>query len=131
LDKLKGWLDANEEEAVKRDKQRDTRHRFTGLRTHVGVLAGLRSLPNDEFHVVGYKRSGRPVDVPIPIRLARLLRLPHHWSGRELEKELRISRSTLRHYTERMEEFGFDPERFTTEEVNYIVRGPRKGARNT
>jgi hypothetical protein len=103
LYKLRDWLVANEEEALRRDEQRGTRYRFAGLRAHVGVLARLHSLPNDrEFYVVGYKRSGRVVDITIPIRLVLLRREPRYWSERDLAEQLGIPRSTLWHISKRM-----------------------------
>src|SRR5215217_7486516 len=82
LAKLRGWLETNEEEAVKRYG----RNAFLGLRSDVGLLAGLYAWPSDKsllpdndkqavtlpFDAAGYKRSGRVVDITIPIRLALL-----------------------------------------------------------
>src|SRR5215203_2899650 len=82
LTKLRGWLETNEEEAVKRYG----RNAFVGLRADISLLAGLCAWPSDKslfpdddkqdvtppFDAVGYKRSGRAVDIIIPIWLALL-----------------------------------------------------------
>jgi len=107
------------------------------LRAEVGVLAWLRTLPPDKplvpdkeeanprSHVVGYKRSGRAVDITVPIRLERLRRKRGYKSERDLSKELGVPRTTLKDIMKRMEEFCFSLEKFTTEELNYITRGPK------
>src|SRR5215207_10567255 len=102
LAKLRGWLETNEEEAVKRYG----RNAFLGLRADVGLLAGLHTWPSDKsllpdnekqdvtppFDAVGYKRSGRAVDVTIHIRLALLRDERGYRSERDLSKELGVPR---------------------------------------
>jgi len=133
LTKLRGWLETNEEEAV----ERHGRNAFVGLRAEVGVLAWLGTWPSDKpllpdkqdatppFDAVGYKRSGRAVDVTIPIRLALLRDERGYKSERDLSKELGVPRTTLRDIMKRMDETGFYLEKFTTEDLNYITRGPK------
>jgi hypothetical protein len=139
LAKLKGWLDANKEEAVKRCGG----NRFVGLRADVGILARLAVLPSDEplwsekqdvalpFDAVGHKRSGRIVDLMIPVRLELLRRERGYKSERDLSKELGIPKSTLRDISSRMEEIGFSLEKFTTEDLSYAVRGPKHEPRKS
>jgi len=135
LAKLRGWLETNEEEAVKRCG----RNAFLGLRADIGLLAGLCAWPADKslfpdddkqdvtpsFDAVGYKRSGRAVDITIPIWLALLRDERGYRSERDLSKELGVPRTTLRDIMKRMDEIGFSLEKFTTEDLNYITRGPQ------
>jgi len=84
----------------------------------------LPALPPDEplwpekqdvvlpFDAVGYKRSGRAVDVTIPIRLELLRRGRRYKSERDLSKELGVPKSTLRDISSRMKEIGFSLEKF-------------------
>ncbi len=132
LTKLRGWLDANEEEAVERYTGKHVR-----LRAEVGILAMLPAVLSDgtchpekqdealPFNAVGYKRSGRAVRLDIPVRLELVRRKRRYMSERNLEKELGVSRSTLRDISARMTEIGFSLEKFTPEELSYIVRGPK------
>jgi hypothetical protein len=133
LTKLRGWLETNEEEAVKRYG----RNAFVVLRTEVGLNGWLSTLPSDKplfadkqdatlpFEAVGYKRSGRAVDMTIPIRLKRLRDERGYKSERDLSKELKVPRATLRDIMKRMDEIGFSLEKFTPEDLSYIVRGPQ------
>ena len=133
LTKLRGWLETNEEEAV----ERHGRNAFVGLWAEVGLHAWLCTWPSDKpllpdkqdatpsFDAVGYKRSGRAVDVTIPIRLELLRDEPGYKSERDLSKELGVPRATLRDIMKRMDEIGFSLETFTTEDLNYITRGPK------
>jgi hypothetical protein len=133
LTKLRGWLETNEEEAV----ERHGRNAFVGLRADVGLHAWLCTWPSDKpllpdkqdatppFDAVGYKRSSRAVDVTIPIRLALLRDERGYKSERDLSKELGVPRTTLRDIMKRMDEIGFSLEKFTTEDLNYITRGPK------
>ena len=77
------------------------------------------------FDAVGYKCSGRAIDVTIPIRLALLRDERGYKSERDLSKELGVPRTTLRHIMKRMDEIGFSLEKFTTEDLNYITRRPQ------
>jgi len=141
LAKLRGWLETNEEEAVKRYG----RNAFVGLRADIGLLAGLCAWPSDKslfpdddkqdvtppFDAVGYKRSGRAVDITIPIQLAHLRDERGYKSERDLSKELGVPRTTLRDIMKRMDESGFSLEKFTTEDLNYITRGPQHDSQQT
>ncbi|MBA4116078.1 MAG: hypothetical protein H0X71_06490 [Rubrobacter sp.] len=122
LSKLRGWLEANEEEVEKRFGH----NAFLGLRADVSIIAWMSYLPPDRpfGNVVGYKRSGRTLDSALPIKLELLRRERGYKSERDLAKELRVPRSTLKHIILRMEEIGFSLESFTTEDLNYVIRGP-------
>jgi hypothetical protein len=141
LAKLRGWLETNEEEAVRRYG----RYAFIGLKADVGLLAGLCAWPSDKsllpdddkqdvtppFDAVGYKCSGRAIDVTIPIQLALLRDERGYKSERDLSKELGVPRTTLRHIMKRMDELGFSLEKFTTEDLNYITRGPQHESKDS
>jgi hypothetical protein len=135
LAKLRDWLDDYTEEALQRYKE----PRCTNLYGKVRALAWLSALLPDEppfpegrdaglpLEAVAYTRRGRSVDETIALRLALLRQALRRFSERDLEKELKVPRSTLRRMMERMDEIGFSLENFTADELSYVALGAPRG----
>ncbi len=135
--KLVDWLDTNVEEAVGRYGERRCHLLYSKVRVGAGIKRLQSTLPFNELLVpeqgntglplaaMAYTRSGRGVDQTVVIRLALLRRERRFFSERDLERELGVPRSTLKHMMKRMDEIGFSLEKFTSEDLNYITRGPR------
>jgi hypothetical protein len=140
LVKLRDWIEANEDEAVEREYRRSLSRDL--LRT-VSLSAWLKSLPPDKsfssgqrdpslpLEAIAYTRSGRAIDMTTIITLERLRRKPRFRSERDLEEELGIPRSTIRHIIKRTEEIGFSLDRFTSEELEYVAVGKKRGRPTT
>ena len=136
LAKLIDWLDDHTEEALQRYNKEP---RCTNLYGKVRALARLSALLPDEppfpedrdtilpLEAVAYTRSGRSVDETIALRLALLRQAPRRFSERDLEKELRVPRSTIRHMIQRMDEIGFSLKNFTADELSYVALGAPRG----
>ncbi len=136
LTKLRAWLEANEDEAAEKGYQRN---QFKDLLITVSLLARLTSLEPGKpllpdkrdatlpLEAVVYTRSGRAVDLTTVIKLERLRQTPGFVSERDLEEELEIPRSTIRHLIERIEGIGFSLEKFTSEELGYVAVGAKRG----
>jgi hypothetical protein len=144
LDKLRDWLAEHAEEAI----NRYGRNRYAGLYSTVSVLTRLESLPPDKslrpgeqgtvlpFDAVAvYKSSGRAVDLKTPIlaaALAETLRKKRSYISerdveRTVEEELGVPRSTLKRWFQRMEEVGMTWRSFTTEQLEYVTLGNKRG----
>lgn len=139
LTNLRDWLEANEEEAVRKGYNHN---RFKGLWAQVSLLPRLEHLlpgkslfsgeldPTLPLEAVAYTRSGRAIDLTTIIKLARLRRKPGFMSERDLAKEVGIPRSTVRHIIERMEEIGFSLDKYTSEELEYVAAGTKRGPKH-
>ncbi len=141
LDKLRNWLEANEEEAVT-DKGYK-RGRFVGLRADVGLLARLGTLPPNKsllpdkrdtplpLHAVAYTRSGRVEDLTEPILAEFIRRQRGFISEREreeyIESKIGVPRSTTKRRFQRMNEIGMTLSRFTPEDLAYVIFGETRG----
>jgi hypothetical protein len=129
-------LEANEEEAVEKGYKPV---RFKGLLTEVGLHTRLGSLPAGEtlfcgerdptlaLEAVAYTPSGRAINLATTIKLERLRQKPGFMSERDLEEEFSVPRSTIRRIIERVEEIGFSLDRFTSEELEYVAVGTKRG----
>ena len=134
LGKLRGWLEEQEEEAINRyDEQQ-----YKSLYGTVSLNFALSSLPYDAplgSAKAYYTKRGTSRDLMLPIRAfarAEALREEQDYiSEREveeiIEKELGVPRSTFKKWTERMEEVGMAWHSFTTDQLEYVALGKKRG----
>jgi len=139
LKHLREWLEENKVEAASRYGP-NLVHR---LWTEVCILGNLRAMSNEinepdntqdgsgtlPLDAVGYTRSGRRVDLMIPIKLELLRQEPRHTSQRDWARELGVPRGTLRDILTRMKEIEFTLDNFNTDELAYIMVGDVRGRR--
>jgi hypothetical protein len=134
LAKLRDWLEENRDRAVERYGY----YTWLRLRTEVGLQALFASLPPKmrllpdkkdglPFQVGAVRVDGKTWDLNLPIRAELLRRLPRYFSERDYAKLLRIKRGFYRKMRARMDREGFPLRKFTTADLEAIVRGKKRG----
>ncbi len=132
LDKIRGWIGDNIEEAM----ERYGFVRPITLRTEVGLTAWLRRLPPDmsllpnkqdgfPLQGVAIREDGKTWDLNAPIRARLLQEWPRYFSERDRARLTGMSRSSYKRMEERMERLGFTLDKFSLNELPEI-RLPKK-----
>ena len=148
LPKLRDWLEEHKQEAVERYDER----RYKYLHDEVSLVAALNSLPPDKpllpeepgthlrFDAVAhYTSRGTSRDLSLPIRVAsraeELRQERRHLTEREIqqtiENELGVPRTTQQRWSDRMEEVGMSWYSFTTDQLEYVALGEKRGPRKS
>ena len=149
LHKLRDWLEEHKEEAIERYDERQ----YRCLHRDVSLNASLGSLPPDKLlfskepctdsrfdAVAYYTQRGTSRDLSLPIRAIRraeeLRRQEYrHVTEREIEqtieKEFGVSRTTQKRWSNRMKEVGMTWYSFTTDQLEYVALGEKRGPRKS
>lgn len=136
LTQIRTWLEENKERAVATYGF----GRWLGLRAHVGLGALAKQMPPElrrKDHCAHKAKYGSPLqgvairtdgkiwDLDLPIH-AELLR-GEGLSGREIAKRLGKAESSLRDIQSRTKNLRFSLSKFTTHDLEAIVRGGKRG----
>jgi len=133
LTKLRNWL---EEEG--RDWAVKDYYTWRRLRSEVGLHALLAPLPPKmqllpdtkdglPLQIGAVRTDGKKWDLNVPMRAEFLRRFPRYFSERDVAKLLDMAPSSYRRLRKRMDEENFTLDRFTTDILDRIVRGKKRG----
>jgi hypothetical protein len=144
LRKLRDWLEEHKQEAIEHYDE----HRYKYLHNNVSLFAAFSSLPPDKpllpeeagtdswFDAVAhYTKRGTSRDLTLPIRAAaraeELRQERRHVTEREIEQtiesEFGVPRTTQKRWSDRMKEVGMTWYRFTTDQLEYVALGEKRG----
>ena len=142
LRKLRDWLEEHEQEAIEHYDERRYKllHEAVSLST---LPPDMSSSPERQGKglasgaVAYYTRRGTSRDLYLPIRVAsrteELRQERRHVTEREIEQtienELGVSRTTQQRWSDRMKEVGMTWDRFTTDQLEYVALGEKRGPR--